>query len=87
LQLYSCAAVRDVANVASKDAALLVKKQQSTFRDHRSGGGSSFDHKTSIEGGADPFFAQASNVGHLLTFTLGAEDAVVLEARLSGECN
>jgi hypothetical protein len=45
LQLNSCAAVRQVADVASKDAAPLVKEQQGILRDRCSGDGSSFDHK------------------------------------------
>jgi hypothetical protein len=56
LQLNRCAAVRYVAHVTSKDAALLVKEQQRILRDRRSGDGSSCDHKTSIEGNANPFF-------------------------------
>jgi hypothetical protein len=56
LQLNSGAAIRYVADVASKDAAPLVEEQQRILRDCRSGDGSSFDHETSIEGNANPFF-------------------------------
>jgi hypothetical protein len=66
LQLNSCAAARDVADMASKHAALLIEKQESILRDCRSGDGSSFDHETSIEGDANPLFVLPVSTAILL---------------------
>ena len=62
IQLNACAAVRYVANMASKDAALLIKEEQRVLRDRRSGDGSSFDHVASIESDADPLFFPPDDV-------------------------
>jgi len=62
LQLKAGAAVRYVADIASKDAAILIKKQQRVLRDRCAGDGSSFDHETSIEGDADPLFLAPDDV-------------------------
>ena len=52
LQLNSCAALRNIVDIASENAALLIEKEQSVPVDFRPGNCSLFDHKASFESDA-----------------------------------